>query len=97
MKQKVLTEKQHEILGRLESVLKEANENKIGFVYDCGDNSLTAYNAENVIKDYCGRYKEDVSDEKIDWDSASIIENFNADWFDNGFDDYYLHFNDESV
>ena len=95
MKQKVLTEKQHEVLGKLEAVLKEAKENNIGFVYDCGDNSLTAFNAENVNESYCGRNPERDSDKRIDWDSTSVIENFNADWFDNGFDNYYLNFDEQ--
>ena len=94
MKQKVLTEKQHEVLGRLESILKEARENNIGFVFDEDDYSLTAFNAENVNMPYSGRNAEDTGDEEIDWDSCSIIENFNADSFNNQFDRYYLNFNE---
>lgn len=92
MKQKELTEKQHEILGRLEAVLKEANENNIGFVFDEDDCSLTAYNAENVNIPYSGRYCESENDEKIDWDSASILKNFKCDYLNIQFDDFYLHF-----
>ena len=95
MKQKVLTEKQHEVLGRLEAILKEAQENHIGFVFDEDDCSLTAFNAENVELSYCGRSQEYDNDEKIDWDSASIIENFNADYFNSGWDTYFLHFKEE--
>ena len=95
MKQKVLTEKQHEVLGRLESILKEAKENKIGLVFDEDDCSLTAFNAENVELSYCHHCQEYDNDEKIDWDSASIIKNFNADNFNSGFDTYYLHFKEE--
>ena len=97
MKQKVLTEKQHEILGRLETVLKEAKENKIEFVYDWGDDTLTAFNAENVESSYYGNEetKECKDDVKIDWDSASLIENFQADCFNNNWHDYYLHFSEE--
>ena len=97
MKQKVLTEKQHEILGRLEAVLKEANENKIGFVFDNADRSLTAYNSENVELAYMAEpiTKEYEEDEEIDWDSASIIENFKADDFNSEFSGYYLHFPEE--
>lgn len=97
MKQKVLTEKQHEVLGKLEAVLKEAKENNIGFVYDCGDCSLSAFNAENIDVCFCGRYKESDNDEKVDWDSVAMIQNFKVDYFDSGFDDFYLHFNDEAV
>ena len=80
MKQKVLTEKQHEILGRLEKILEEAKENGIGLIYDTADETLTAYNAENVEEcytDYFSPWWE--NEEKFDWDSASIIENFHAD------------------
>ena len=92
MKQKVLTEKQHEVLGRLETILREAKENKIGFVFDEDDYSLTAFNAENVSMPYSGRNAEDIGDEQIDWDSCSIIENFYADSFNCQFDSYYLKF-----
>lgn len=94
MKQKILTEKQHEVLGRLEALLKEAKENKIGFVFDEDDYSLTAFNAENVNMPYSCRNAEDTGDEEIDWDSCSIIENFNVDSFNNQFDRYYLNFNE---
>ena len=92
MKQKVLTEKQHEVLGRLEAVLKEVEENKIRLVFDEDDYSLTAFNAENVNIPYSGRNADDTGDEKIDWDSCYIIKNFNADSFNNQFDSYYLNF-----
>ena len=95
MKQKVLTANQHEVLGRLEAILKEAQENNIGFVFDEDDCSLSAFNAENVELSYCGRNSESDNDEKIDWDSSSIIENFNADYFNNAYDNYYLHFKEE--
>ena len=95
MKQKVLTEEQHEVLGRLEAVLKEAKENHIGFVFDEDDCSLTAFNAENVNIAYCGRYRESENDERIDWDSSSIVENFNADYFNSGYDSYYLNFDEK--
>lgn len=95
MKQKVLTEKQHEILGRLESILKEVNENNIGFVFDESDSSLSAFNAENVELQYCGRSQEYDNDKEMDWDSASFIENFKADYFDSGFHTYFLHFKEE--
>ena len=95
MKQKVLTEKQHEVLGRLEAILKEAQENHIGFVCDEGDCTLTAFNAENVDFSLCGCDCTNENEEQIDWDSASIIENFNADYFNSNYDKYYLHFNEE--
>lgn len=95
MKQKELTEKQHEVLGRLEAILKEAQENHIGFVFDEDDCSLTAFNAENVELSYCGRSQDSDNDEEIDWDSASIIENFKADYFNCGWDTYFLHFKEE--
>jgi hypothetical protein len=97
MKQKVLTEKQHEVLGRLEAILKEAQENNIGFVYDNADGTLTAYNEENVDYGYNAepRTKEYEEDVKIDWDSASIIKNFNANYFNCSYDEYYLHFKEE--
>ncbi len=95
MKQKELTEKQHEVLGRLEAILKEAHENHIGFVYDEDDCSLTAFNAENVELSYCGRNQESDNDEEVDWDSSSIVENFKADYFNAGYASYYLHFKEE--
>ena len=95
MKQKVLTKKQHEIIGRLEALLNEANENNIGFVFDEDDYTLTAYNAENVNIPYSGRWRDSNDDEEIDWDSASIVENFKCDSFNNQFDRYYLHFEEE--
>ncbi|GEM_PF-6496414 len=92
MEQKFLTEKQHEIIGRLESVLKEAEENKIGFVYDCSDHSMSAFNAENVEDRYAGLTKEDESDKEMDWDMASYIENINMDYFDSGYNNCYIKF-----
>ena len=92
MKQKNLTEHQIEVLKKLEDAFKEANENNIGFVYDENDCSLTAYNAENVIIPYCGRCKESDNDERMDWDSTHMVANFSCDYFNCGFDDYYLNF-----
>lgn len=87
--QKFLTEKQHEILGRLEAVLKEANDNNIGFVFDQSDCTLSAFNAENVNLMLCGRCGEE-DDVPMDWDFASFVENFNADYFHSSYDKYYL-------
>ena len=92
MKQKVLTEKQSEIISRLEEVLKEAQENDIAFVFDEDDCTLTAYNAENVNIPYCGRYSESENDEKMNWDISHVVGNFVADYFNTGFDDFYLNF-----
>lgn len=97
MKQKVLTEKQHEVLGRLEAVLKEVTENNIGLIYDYADDSLTAYNEENVDFGYFGEsltkeYEEDV---EIDWDSASIVKNFKGNYLDSNYYKFYLHFKEE--
>ena len=95
MKQKELTEKQKEILVRLECALQDANDNNIGFLFDEDDCSLTAFNAENVNIPYSGRSKESDNDERIDWDSSSIIGSFRADYFNNNFDNFYLHFEEE--
>lgn len=97
MKQKLLTEKQREVLGRLEAILKEAQENNIGFIFDYADDSLTAYNKENVDFGYFGEsltkeYEEDIV---IDWDSTSIIEYFKADYLDSNYNNFYLHFKEE--
>lgn len=92
MEQLVLTPEQHEVLGRLEAVLKEAKQQNIGFVYDLCDGSVTAYNNANSFEQYAGIHKEDDTDEKMDWDSASIIENISMDYFDSGMQDFYLKF-----
>lgn len=95
MKQKELTEKQKEILERLGKVLNECVLENIGLVFDEEDCSLTAYNAENVNLDYCGRQQESENDERINWDLTEIVNCFNADYFNNGFDSYYLNFDKE--
>ena len=93
MKQKVLTEKQKEILGRLERILEEAKENGIGLIYDTADETLTAYNAENVedcYATYCSPWGE--NEKKFDWDSASIVENFYADCCNTNIEDVHVAF-----
>ena len=92
MKQKELTEKQREIIGRLEAVLEDANNNQIGFVYDTDDCSLTAFNIENVFVGYAGRTPEIDGDERLDFDYTHPVMNFNADHFNSFFDDFYLNF-----
>ena len=94
MKQLVLTEEQHELLGRMERLFKEANEKDISFVYDISDGSLTAFNSANVSDFYAGREgsKEDYDDEEIDFDSCSIIENASVDYVDYARQNYYLKF-----
>lgn len=91
MKQKALTEKQHEIIGRLEKLLKEADNNGIKFVYDIADLSLTAFNGENVSESY-SYYGKDEGGELMDWDSASILEDVVIDSFNSNIEDYYLVF-----
>lgn len=92
MRQRVFTEEQHELLGRLEQIFKEAKEKDISFVYDIGDGSLTAFNSQNIPDYYAGKRKEDDTDEKIDWETSSIIENASIDYFDGYLQDYYLKF-----
>lgn len=94
MKQLVLTEVQHELLGRMERLFKEAKEKDISFVYDISDGSLTAFNSANVSDFYAGREgsKEDYDDEEIDFDSCSIIENASIDYVDYAIQNCYLKF-----
>ena len=91
MKQKVLTEKQHEIIGRIEKLLKEADENGIKFVYDIADLSLTAFNGENV-SDFYSYYGKDENGNLMDWDSASILEDVVIESFNSNVEDFYLVF-----
>ena len=95
MEQKSLTEKQHEIIGRLEKLLKEAQENKILFVCDSADCSLSAFNGENVedFYQYYGKPEND-SEEKIDWDSTSMLENILVESFNSNIDDIVLVFSE---
>ena len=96
MKQKELTEKQKEILNRLNAVLDEAVDAQIGFVYDNDDFTLSAYNNENVIDGYAGRKPEEENDTLMNWDEVFIISK-RFDYFDNAMQSYYLHFTDEAV
>ena len=93
MKQKVLNEKQHEILGRLEKVLKEASENNISFIYDTMDCSLLAYNNENV-EDYgpYGHFPKKDEAVSIDFEKCTTVKNFNCDYTDSFNEDYCLSF-----
>lgn len=90
MKQNVLTEEQHKVLGELEKVFKKAKELNIGFVYDASDESLTAYNSENISLGGVG----DDDSKGIDWDSCSIIENADIDWCDTNYGSFYVEFNE---
>ena len=94
MKQLVLTEEQHELLGRMERFFWEAREKDISFVYDISDGTLSAFNSANVADFYAGREgsKEDEDDEEIDFDSCSIIENASIDYVDYAIQNYYLKF-----
>jgi hypothetical protein len=92
MKQLVLTEEQHELLGKMERIFEEAKEKGISFMYDINDGSLTAFNSSNVCDFYAGRNKEDDDDEEIDFDSCSIIENASIDYVDYARQEYYLKF-----
>ena len=84
MGQLELTEKQKEILKRLNDVVQEALEAKIGFVYDLDDYSLNAYNASNKAESYVGR------DSITDNDFALLYGgNFSQMINTNGFVDYY--------
>lgn len=94
MKQKELTTEQKEVLARLGNILTEAQEKKIGFVFDEDDCTLNAFNAENVNIAYCGRSQESDNDERMNWDYAEYIVGFNCDYFNSGFDNYYLNFNE---
>lgn len=94
MKQFVLTEEQHELLGRMERFFWEAREKDISFVYDISERTLSAFNSANVSDFYAGRddSKEDDGDEEIDFDSCSIIENARIDYVDFARQGYYLKF-----
>ena len=91
MKQKELTDIQKSLLENLESVLKEAARLNIRFIYDCGDCTVSAFNGENVEVCYPGS-KEDEKDERMNWDIAHPLFEFNMDYFDSGFDNLNLHF-----
>lgn len=84
MGQLELTEKQKEILKRLNDVVQEALEAKIGFVYDLDDYSLNAYNASNQSERYAGR------DSRTGYDFALLYGgNFSQMINTYGFVDYY--------
>ena len=90
MKQKQLTDEQRDVLKRLEVIFKEAEEKKIGFVYDREDGSLSAYNNNGIVCTYAGRNKEEESDEYLDWDNCSIVTYI--DYFDSLDQCYLLKF-----
>lgn len=93
MKQKVLNEKQHEILKRLEKVLKEASENNISFIYDTADGTITAYNNEGVADYGAFGIQPDNGDfVAFDWESGSMIECNMIDWLNSDIEQYYLSF-----
>lgn len=85
MKQKVLTEKQKEILQRLELVINEAIENNIGFIFDDEDCSVTAYNAENITStDYVENCEDCENFAEIDWFKCHVMSS-RLDRFDSNF------------
>ena len=94
MKQLTLTEGQHELLGRMERLFKEAKEKDISFVYDISDGSLTAFNSANVSDFYAGREgrKEDEDDEEINFDLCCHVDNASIDYVDYARQNYYLKF-----
>lgn len=92
MKQKILTDKQNEILRKLGAILKEADENNIHFIYDIADNTITAYNAENVEDDLITHTMPGNEYTLIDWDASSIVDNIYLPHFHSDFDDLYLAF-----
>ena len=94
MKQKNLTKEQKEVLTRLNSILAEASAKNIGFVFDEGDCTLMAYNAENVNIYYSGCCQESDNDERINWDYAEYVSEFKSDCFNSGFDNYYFNFDE---
>lgn len=90
MKQKPLSDKQREVLERLEAVLKEAEDADLKFVYNQNDGSVTAFNGEDVCECYTGRDPED-DDEEVDWDAAKFVgEHHWMDYFDSSMQYYYL-------
>lgn len=92
MRQLLLTDEQHALLGDLERIFRKCKESDISFVYDVADGSLTAFNTANVSECYSGTEKEDDTDDKIDWDSSSIVEEATIDYFVSAYQDYYLKF-----
>lgn len=92
MKQLALTKEQHELFTKMNDLFNEAREKDLSFVYDVSDGSLMAFNSANAPDFYSGRYKEDESDEEIDFDKTLFLDNASIDYVDYGIQSYYLKF-----
>lgn len=97
MEQLKLTQKQQEILKRLDQAVKEAIEARIGFVYDIDDMSVNAYNASNVKSGYAGRVVEDEDDCELNFYASRLThmvgEQRFCDYYDGCMQSYYLKSN----
>ena len=96
-KQLPLTDEQRDVLKRLEAIFKVAEERHIGFVFDYSDNSLSAYNNENI--DCCYNEtsihrKEDESDRLMDWSNVEEV-NATIDCFISDTQYYFIKFKEE--
>lgn len=91
MEQKELTEKQKEIIRKIESILKEAQDNKILFLFDSADCSVSAFNGENV-EDYYAAYYEKPKEweSKFDWDFAYVLDGFYMEQCNSNIEDVYI-------
>lgn len=93
MKQKALTTEQLEVLKKLNSVLCEARNNGIEFVYDISDGSVSAFNCSSVNCIYSGRNPESHTDEEMDWELCEPIGSI--DYCDMARQNLYLNFEEE--
>jgi hypothetical protein len=91
MKQLALTEAQHSVIAKLNSVLKEANDLNIGLVLDEADRTLTAFNSENVAEGYTGTCPEE-GGEEMNWDVCEVLNDSNIDYFNSHYNNYHLNF-----
>lgn len=94
MKQRILTERQRNLLTQINELFKKAHEEDLGFIYDISDGSLTAFNSANVSDFYTGREgrKEDKDDEEINFDLCYQVDNASVDYVDYARQNYYLKF-----
>lgn len=96
MEQLKLTDKQKEILKRLDGVIQEAVEAKIGFVYDLDDQTVNAYNASNADDSYAGRLPENEDDCELNFYENTlthVVCSKFLDYYDGGMQSYYLKSN----
>ena len=95
MEQLKLTDKQKEILKRLDGVIQEAVETKIGFVYDLEDQTVNAYNASNANESYAGSLPENEDDCELNFYKNTLTHVCSKflDYYDGRMQSYYLKSN----